>query len=438
MLTKSTSRRVVEDRVRAVAVVHVPVEHQHPLGTQRVEGVPRRDRNVREQAEAERPRPLGVVPGRPQRREAGALAAGEQRLGERAGPARGAQGGLVGARAGGRVQVERLASRAHVAHARRCTPPDAPAAAAPRWPRAPRVAPTRATRGSRAPPRSRGSCRAAPDGRGRCRAPARPGGGRTAACAPVRYLRAVDEPLRTDVAVVGAGAAGLYAALVAADQGASVALVSRSPLAQTASYWAQGGIAAALAPDDSPARHAADTLAAGRDAARESAVRVLCEESPDARARPSGARRPVRRRPRRQPRARARGRALRAPDRPRGRRRHRAPNHARALGARGHDTSGSRCLSRSRPPRSPRTRAAAPVSPLRSRDGRPFTRLGPRGDPRHRRHGRSVAAHHEPARGGRIRAQPGQRGGRASWPTSSSCSSTRRRSGSTGRATASS
>jgi L-aspartate oxidase len=91
----------------------------------------------------------------------------------------------------------------------------------------------------------------------------------------------VDEPLRTDVAVVGAGAAGLYAALVAADQGASVALVSRSPLAQTASYWAQGGIAAALAEGDSPAQHADDTLAAGRDAARAGAVRVLCEEAPE-------------------------------------------------------------------------------------------------------------------------------------------------------------
>ena len=88
------------------------------------------------------------------------------------------------------------------------------------------------------------------------------------------------ESLRADVAVVGAGAAGLYAALTAANEGARVALVSRSPLAQTASYWAQGGIAAALADDDAPDLHAADTLAAGRDAARESAVRVLCEESP--------------------------------------------------------------------------------------------------------------------------------------------------------------
>src|SRR5436305_1055883 len=86
--------------------------------------------------------------------------------------------------------------------------------------------------------------------------------------------------MRTDVAVVGAGAAGLYAALVAAREGARVALVSRSPLAETASYWAQGGIAAALAVDDSPERHMADTLSAGRGACRPSAVRVLCEDSP--------------------------------------------------------------------------------------------------------------------------------------------------------------
>jgi len=90
----------------------------------------------------------------------------------------------------------------------------------------------------------------------------------------------LEDSFSTDVAVVGAGAAGLYAALVAATEGASVALVSRSPLAQTASYWAQGGIAAALAEDDSPEQHAEDTIAAARDAARASAVRVLCDESP--------------------------------------------------------------------------------------------------------------------------------------------------------------
>jgi L-aspartate oxidase len=85
--------------------------------------------------------------------------------------------------------------------------------------------------------------------------------------------------LTTDIAVVGAGGAGLYAALTAAAAGASVALVSATPLAQTASYWAQGGIAAALAIEDSPQRHLADTEAAGRGAVRRSAGEVLVGEA---------------------------------------------------------------------------------------------------------------------------------------------------------------
>jgi L-aspartate oxidase len=99
------------------------------------------------------------------------------------------------------------------------------------------------------------------------------------------YWRPVDPsaatPFSSDVAVVGAGAAGLFCALAAARDGARVTLISRSPLDGSASYWAQGGIAAALAADDSPELHVADTLTAGRGVARESAVRVLCEESPD-------------------------------------------------------------------------------------------------------------------------------------------------------------
>ncbi len=87
-------------------------------------------------------------------------------------------------------------------------------------------------------------------------------------------------PIRADIAVVGAGAAGIYAALAAAREGARVVLVSRSPLAQSASYWAQGGIAAAIAAEDSPDRHLADTLTAGRGTTRESAARVLCREAP--------------------------------------------------------------------------------------------------------------------------------------------------------------
>ena len=91
---------------------------------------------------------------------------------------------------------------------------------------------------------------------------------------------AAESELSYDIAVVGAGAAGLYAALTAAGAGASVALVSATPLAQTASYWAQGGIAAALAVDDSPERHLTDTQSAGRGAVRRSAAAVLCEEAP--------------------------------------------------------------------------------------------------------------------------------------------------------------
>ena len=85
---------------------------------------------------------------------------------------------------------------------------------------------------------------------------------------------------QSEVAVVGAGAAGLYTALCAARAGASVTLISAGPLAGASSYWAQGGLAAALADDDSPDRHLADTIAAGRGSVRESAARVLCDEAP--------------------------------------------------------------------------------------------------------------------------------------------------------------
>jgi L-aspartate oxidase len=82
--------------------------------------------------------------------------------------------------------------------------------------------------------------------------------------------------------VVGAGAAGLYTALCAARLGGRVTLVSATPLAESSSYWAQGGLAAAVASDDSPDRHLADTVAAGRGSVRISAARVLCDEAPAA------------------------------------------------------------------------------------------------------------------------------------------------------------
>ena len=82
--------------------------------------------------------------------------------------------------------------------------------------------------------------------------------------------------------MVGGGAAGLWTALRAAEVGGDVCLVSRTPLSQSASFWAQGGLAAALEPGDTPADHAADTIAAGRGLCRPSAVEALAEEAPAA------------------------------------------------------------------------------------------------------------------------------------------------------------
>jgi L-aspartate oxidase len=99
---------------------------------------------------------------------------------------------------------------------------------------------------------------------------------------PPRSGAAIAGAAQFDVAVVGGGAAGLWTALRAAEAGAAVCLVSRKPLAESASFWAQGGLAAALDPADSPAQHAADTIAAGRGLCRPSAVGALVEGAPAA------------------------------------------------------------------------------------------------------------------------------------------------------------
>jgi L-aspartate oxidase len=82
-----------------------------------------------------------------------------------------------------------------------------------------------------------------------------------------------------DLAVIGSGVAGLYAALSAADD-ADVVLLSKGPLLASTSYLAQGGVAAAVAGDDEPALHAADTLLTGRGLSRPSAVDVLTADAP--------------------------------------------------------------------------------------------------------------------------------------------------------------
>lgn len=82
-----------------------------------------------------------------------------------------------------------------------------------------------------------------------------------------------------DVVVVGGGIAGLTAAVGAARKW-NVALITKSTLDDTTTFLAQGGIAAAMGPYDSPELHLADTLAAGAGLCDEEAVRILVEEGP--------------------------------------------------------------------------------------------------------------------------------------------------------------
>ncbi len=82
-----------------------------------------------------------------------------------------------------------------------------------------------------------------------------------------------------DVVVVGSGIAGLTAALTAAPR-ARVAVLTKDAVADGATRWAQGGIAAAIGDDDSAQLHFDDTVAAGRGLCDERAVRVLVDEGP--------------------------------------------------------------------------------------------------------------------------------------------------------------
>ncbi|HYT39746.1 MAG TPA: FAD-binding protein, partial [Acidimicrobiia bacterium] len=85
----------------------------------------------------------------------------------------------------------------------------------------------------------------------------------------------------TDVLVLGSGVAGLTAARTAAEAGLSVTILTKGELAASATRYAQGGVAAALSPGDSPELHFSDTLSAGGGLCDPEAVRVLVGEGPD-------------------------------------------------------------------------------------------------------------------------------------------------------------
>jgi L-aspartate oxidase len=85
-----------------------------------------------------------------------------------------------------------------------------------------------------------------------------------------------------DVVVVGSGIAGLTAALRLRGRVEKVLVVTKDRLAAGSTPWAQGGIAAALGPGDTPEQHERDTLVAGAGVCDPEAVRALVTEGPDA------------------------------------------------------------------------------------------------------------------------------------------------------------
>src|ERR1041385_7665495 len=87
------------------------------------------------------------------------------------------------------------------------------------------------------------------------------------------------ERVRSRYLVVGSGVAGLHTAWRASQHG-DVLLVTKRSLFDSATAYAQGGIAAALGAGDSPALHRHDTLAAGAALCDANAVQVLVEEGP--------------------------------------------------------------------------------------------------------------------------------------------------------------
>ena len=87
---------------------------------------------------------------------------------------------------------------------------------------------------------------------------------------------------KADVVVIGSGVAGLTTALNIRSAGLSVLLVTKAKVDEGSTKWAQGGIAAALGPGDTPDQHELDTLVAGAGLCDPAAVKVLVTQGPEA------------------------------------------------------------------------------------------------------------------------------------------------------------
>lgn len=86
--------------------------------------------------------------------------------------------------------------------------------------------------------------------------------------------------ISTDVLILGGGGAGVSAALTLAESGLSVHLATKLRLGDANTVMAEGGIQAALGPDDSPRRHFADSYVGGHGNNDLELLRLLCEEGP--------------------------------------------------------------------------------------------------------------------------------------------------------------
>ncbi|MDG2022273.1 MAG: L-aspartate oxidase [Phycisphaerales bacterium] len=96
----------------------------------------------------------------------------------------------------------------------------------------------------------------------------------------VPFRSALLPQIFADVLVVGSGVAGLRAAMVAADAGKDVIVLSKREASLSSTTWAQGGIAAAMDAADHPDAHVADTLEAGAGLCDPGMVRMLCRSAP--------------------------------------------------------------------------------------------------------------------------------------------------------------
>ena len=99
---------------------------------------------------------------------------------------------------------------------------------------------------------------------------------------PLAILGVVTEERHFDVLVVGSGASGLSAAVAARRAGARVALVTKGSIQASNSAKAQGGIQAAVGPDDSPEQHADDVWRSSHETADRRLVEILTSEAPEA------------------------------------------------------------------------------------------------------------------------------------------------------------